>query len=528
MANPTQPTISASTADAIAGTLDAATGVTYIPKNVGKNDTPNLHTWLQQQAYQIKKLLGKISQGAVVQLTGLNVGAFSLIYQIGATAYTYAGDATFACTDDATNYLYLDTDQTLKKSTSAWPGTPHVKLAKVVCASGAISSVTDCRLMNFQVGSVENWYDYPAGDDVDVSDESLDDVGGLKMSDAVTAQISSGAVTYAGLFMAIDPESGTEDNLDTITYAGADDGRLVIITPYQATDVVTVRDGIDNINLTNCDCALSSGEFMVLVYRDTAWYELFRTKIAPTVLTVTVDCQGNGLSALGQVNFYGPASKTIAAGAITYADGAVLHSLLNQDSDPTDDLDTISGGADGDLLILQASSAAQVPTIKHNTGNILLANETDYELSDTKRRLVLLYDGTLSKWVEIARSHWSVLDLQGTGNAIAWQPSWYIPETLVLNTTYKTQVYVPQTVVINDFYARVASAPSGGTCVVKILDDDVSIGAATIADGENGAASATLDHTVAAGSILTIATEGINSADELTVSVNGRVAVLAE
>lgn len=532
MPNPTLPALAdEAEAKAIAKVLDGGTGISHVQYNAGPEDVPSVFTQYTQATHHLMLLLGKLNQGCVVKLTGLNVGAFALDYQIGATAYAYAGDTTYACTDDAVNYLFLDTDETLKKSTSAWPGTSHIKLAKVVCASGAISSVTDCRWMNLQVGSIENWYDYAAGADVDINDQSLDDVGGLKLNEPVIAEVDgAGAVAYAALFMELKGAGGAADDLEDITYAGADEGRLLILTKDPTSGVVTVKDGVGNIQLLHGDCPLDTTIRLVLMYDHSygGWIELTRNLISPATLTRDMNVSQEALFNIGRINIYGYTSKTIASGCITYASDSTWYSLLNQSSDPTDDLDTISGGADGDILILQAESDAQVPTVKHGTGNIELANAHDYELSDTKRRLVLQYDGTLAKWVEIARSYWGVLDLQGTGNAIAWQPSWYIPETLVLNTTYSLEVYVHQAVVIKDFAVRVTTAPSGGTCVVDIKVDDVTKGSATIADGEFGAVSATLDEAVSATKIITFATQGINGADGLTVSPNGRVAVLAE
>jgi len=531
MANPTLPALAdEAAAKAIAGVLDVGTGISHVQYNAGPEDVPSVFTQYTQATHHLMRLLGKLNQGAVVKLTGLNVGAFALNYQIGATAYAYAGDTTYACTDDATNYLYLDTDETLKKSTSAWPGTSHVKLAKVVCAAGAITSIADCRWMNLQVGSVENWYDYAAGAAIDINDESLDDVGGFKVSTPTHAEVSGGgAITYAALAMAVEGNEGAVDNLDTITYAGADEGRLLLLTLYAGSGAVTVRDGIGNVSLASEDCILDDGLFLLLYYSHdtTTWYEVTRSKYVPSYMERDVDAKGYGFADLGRLNLTDATERTIAAGVIAFGTDSIRYGLLNQASDPTDDLDTISGGDDGDIVILQANSDAQVPTVKHAAGNIELANAHDYELSDTKRRLLLEYDGTLSKWCEVARSHWTIFDLEGTGKGLRWQPTFYLPDTLADDTTLKMRIFVKEETTIIDFSANVATAPSGGVCVVHILDDSVSIGSASIADGENDAESGTLNHTVAASSILEIRTGLHNTADELTVTINGRKAVPA-
>ena len=66
----------------------------------------------------------------------------------------------------------------------------------------------------------------------------------------------------------------------------------------------------------------------------------------------------------------------------------------------TDDLDTINGGSDGDLLILSTLDNARDVVVKHNTGNILLSGAADRTLSNVNKRLVLLYDSTAAAWVE--------------------------------------------------------------------------------------------------------------------------------
>jgi pectate lyase len=68
----------------------------------------------------------------------------------------------------------------------------------------------------------------------------------------------------------------------------------------------------------------------------------------------------------------------------------------------TDDLDTINGGSDGDLIILSTTNSARDVVVKDGTGNLVLAG--DFTLSTTSDRIKLIYDSTLSAWVELSRS----------------------------------------------------------------------------------------------------------------------------
>jgi hypothetical protein len=66
----------------------------------------------------------------------------------------------------------------------------------------------------------------------------------------------------------------------------------------------------------------------------------------------------------------------------------------------SDDLDTISGMIDGDLLILSAADSARTVVVKDGTGNIQCAG--DFSMDNTQDRIVLLREGAI--WYELARS----------------------------------------------------------------------------------------------------------------------------
>lgn len=91
---------------------------------------------------------------------------------------------------------------------------------------------------------------------------------------------------------------------------------------------------------------------------------------------------------------------TIATGAITVTGG--YHTVDTESDAASDDLDTISGGSDGELLILSAEHTDRTVVLKHNTGNILTQDGNDVTLDDTTKRVVLQYDDALSKYVVLA------------------------------------------------------------------------------------------------------------------------------
>lgn len=90
----------------------------------------------------------------------------------------------------------------------------------------------------------------------------------------------------------------------------------------------------------------------------------------------------------------------ILSGAITVSGNR--HYVGTEGAASLDDLDTINGGEDGQILVLTAKSATQVVTVKDGTGNLQLAG--DHTLNSVGDVIMLMYDAGSSKWIEISRS----------------------------------------------------------------------------------------------------------------------------
>ena len=102
-----------------------------------------------------------------------------------------------------------------------------------------------------------------------------------------------------------------------------------------------------------------------------------------------------------ELRFSSSTELTVAAGVVTKTQP--WHTIDTQDDDPSDEVDTINGGVDGYFLIVRAENAARTIVLKDGTGNLELGG-TDITLDDTGFMVMLLYDGTLSKWVLIRAS----------------------------------------------------------------------------------------------------------------------------
>ena len=96
-------------------------------------------------------------------------------------------------------------------------------------------------------------------------------------------------------------------------------------------------------------------------------------------------------------SFTAASELTISGGAITATQ--TYHKVDTEADAASDDLDTINGGAAGDLLIIRAENDARTVVVKHNTGNIWIIGEQDVSLEDTEDHLWLIYDG--STWCSV-------------------------------------------------------------------------------------------------------------------------------
>ena len=236
--------------------------------------------------------------------------------------------------------------------------------------------------------------------------------------------IASGAITKLGPYAQINAETGTEDDLDTIK--GGENGDRFVIYPNSA-DEITVKHGTGNITLPNdADLVLSrSNEHALeLLYYGSMWYLL---SVPPNLVNPachasnhtdgTDDIQDatsgqKGLATAAQITKldgiedaatatepaeWGAAVlQTIASGTIIRT--APIHKIAAQ-TGTTDDLDTISGASEGDLVLL-TPDASDTITVKHGTGNITLPNNADLVLDLVEHFVTLVYHGSM--WYVVA------------------------------------------------------------------------------------------------------------------------------
>lgn len=99
----------------------------------------------------------------------------------------------------------------------------------------------------------------------------------------------------------------------------------------------------------------------------------------------------------GKMRFPDDGELTIASGIITVT--GVKHTIDTEADAASDDLVTINGGSDGQVLFVRANNDARTVVIKHNTGNIYCTGLADITLDNYSDTIALDYSGALSKWV---------------------------------------------------------------------------------------------------------------------------------
>ena len=108
---------------------------------------------------------------------------------------------------------------------------------------------------------------------------------------------------------------------------------------------------------------------------------------------INYNAQFNGMISVGS-----PTAVTVSGGIIAVTKS--YHTVDTEGGAAADDLDTINGGEDGDLLVLRIVAAARKVTVKDGTGNLEITG--DCVLGGLPNIIVLLnIDGT--SWIEVTR-----------------------------------------------------------------------------------------------------------------------------
>lgn len=198
-----------------------------------------------------------------------------------------------------------------------------------------------------------------------------------------TLTVATGAITVPDTFFDIEIRVGTEgaaatDDLDTIN--GGREGQIVTFWSTSNSQDTTFKNGTGNLVLKGDYTLLTTASSITLIHHGGSWYEMARGN--DTAIPATID---------------------ISAGVLTVPSAERITPLLvgTEGSAATDDLDTINGGLDGQIIICRTPSASRDVTYKDGTGNLSLAG--DFLADNGMDTITLVKWG--ATWYELARSN---------------------------------------------------------------------------------------------------------------------------
>jgi len=99
-----------------------------------------------------------------------------------------------------------------------------------------------------------------------------------------------------------------------------------------------------------------------------------------------------GTESIDLLNLTDATELTISGGAITVTQS--FHTVDTEGDTASDNLDTISGGAEGDVLFLVAANTARAIVIRDGEDNIFVNGDGNVTLDDTEKAALLICDGT--------------------------------------------------------------------------------------------------------------------------------------
>lgn len=97
-------------------------------------------------------------------------------------------------------------------------------------------------------------------------------------------------------------------------------------------------------------------------------------------------------------------NASITADTITLKHAKIMRVKVDTEGGAaTDNLATITGGVDGQIITIQQVANARDVTIKHATGNIRLSSASDFSFTTINQTLTLIYDAAAAAWLETGR-----------------------------------------------------------------------------------------------------------------------------
>jgi hypothetical protein len=198
-----------------------------------------------------------------------------------------------------------------------------------------------------------------------------------------------------------------DNGLSTAMDATVGTGKTITFTAVQANFGVKRATGITDISIDNLTIVPlgAVAHYTQDSISETYWYDKANGNdgavTGAEVLNRPKNQEFEGLIVNGGfLNIGIETELTIAGGAITATQSS--HTVDTEADAASDDLDTINGGKDGDLLFIRPNNTARTIVAKDATGNMNLAG--DFTMDADSDRLTLVNKGG-TVWHELSRSN---------------------------------------------------------------------------------------------------------------------------
>lgn len=148
MANPVESFPASATVLALNGTIDSRTGLPYLADGIRPTDSPSYREQYDRREERLNRIIDASNNLRFACVgSGLGFGVWSGFYKLGGAFKTFGGLASGTLTDDATNYVWIDSANTVQQDTAAFPtsAVDHYRIAIVTTSGGVITAVQDVR-----------------------------------------------------------------------------------------------------------------------------------------------------------------------------------------------------------------------------------------------------------------------------------------------------------------------------------------------------------------------------------------------
>lgn len=126
----------------------------------------------------------------------------------------------------------------------------------------------------------------------------------------------------------------------------------------------------------------------------------------PYTSTLATNNSGNSTNVLEYDQAPSTQLVSIASDAFTVASGKIVGVTVDTEGGAaTDDLATISGGVEGQVIRIRTAANTRDVTVKHGTGNIVLNGLADFIMDASNDCLTLAWNSSTSRWTECGRGN---------------------------------------------------------------------------------------------------------------------------